>query len=99
MPGRPPGGHQSKKERLLQRREGPFGLPDDACTTDIDVQDFWTTKQEATLCHASQLNPDSVLALLPPEEMRELLTCECFQLAESIVGGEEGSHDLFSGLR
>ena len=86
-------------ERLLPRREGPFGLPDDACTTDIDVRDFWTTKQEATQCHASQLNPDSVLALLPPEEMRELLTCECFQLAESIVGGEDGSHDLFTGLR
>jgi hypothetical protein len=31
--------------------------------------------------------------------MRELLTCECFQLAESIVGDEDGSHDLFTGLR
>ena len=76
-----------------------FGLPDDACTTDIDVRDFWSTKQEATQCHATQLKPDSFFALLPAEEMRELQTWECFQLAASDGSGEDGSHDLFSGLR
>ncbi len=85
--------------RLRERREGPFGLPDDACTTDIDVRDFWVKKQEATQCHATQLKPDSFFALLPPEEMRELQTWECFQLAESTGGGTEDSHDLFAGLR
>src|SRR5512136_793212 len=33
----------------------PFGLPDEACTTDIDVHDFWGTKREALQCHATQL--------------------------------------------
>ena len=86
-------------ERYQQRRDGPFGLPDDACTTDVDVRDFWDTKQAAIQCHATQLNPDSLLALLPPEVMRELQTCECFQLAESTVDDEDGSDDLFTGLR
>jgi len=85
--------------RYLDRLEGPIGLPDEACTTDVNVQDFWDTKQAAVQCHATQLNPDSVFALLPPEIMRELQAWECFQLAESRVGEDEGSHDLFAALR
>jgi LmbE family N-acetylglucosaminyl deacetylase len=86
-------------ERYLQRLNGPLGLPDSACTTDIDVQDCWDTKQTAVQCHATQLNPDSIFALLPPEIMRELQSRECFQLARSYVGDDEESHDLFAGLR
>ena len=86
-------------ERYRQRLDQPFGLPDEACTTDIFVQDFWDTKQSAVQCHATQLNPDSIFAALPPEVMRELQTWECFQLAKSHVGEDEDSHDLFAGLR
>jgi LmbE family N-acetylglucosaminyl deacetylase len=86
-------------ERYLQRLNGPFGLPDEACTTDLYVQDFWDVKQAAVQCHATQLNPDSIFAMLPPEVMHELQAWECFQLAESYVGADEGSHDLFTGLR
>jgi LmbE family N-acetylglucosaminyl deacetylase len=86
-------------ERYRQRVEGPFGLPDEACTTDVYVQDYWDIKQAAVRCHATQLNPDSWFALLPPEIMRELQAWECFQLARSYVDGDEGSHDLLAGLR
>lgn len=86
-------------ERYLRRRDGPFGLPDEACTTDIWVQDFWEVKRAAVQCHATQLQPDNFFALLPPELMRELQAWECFQLAHSLVEGDEGSHDLFAGLR
>jgi LmbE family N-acetylglucosaminyl deacetylase len=85
-------------EFLMQRQDLP-GLPDDACTTDVFVQDFWDTKQAAVQCHTSQLSPDSIFAILPPEIMRELQTWECFQLAESTVGEDGDSHDLFTGLR
>jgi len=85
--------------RYLERLDGPFGLPDEACTTDIDVQDFWDTKQKAVQCHATQLNPDSIFAALPPDIMRELQAWECFQLAESYVGEDGDSHDLLTGLR
>ncbi len=86
-------------ERYLRRRDEPFGLPDEACTTDIWVQEFWEVKKAAVQCHATQLQPDNFFALLPPELMRELQAWECFQLAESLVGGDEGRHDLFAGLR
>jgi N-acetyl-1-D-myo-inositol-2-amino-2-deoxy-alpha-D-glucopyranoside deacetylase len=82
-----------------QRLDQPIGLPDEACTTDVNVQEFWDVKQAAVQCHATQLNPDSIFAMLPPEIMRELQTWECFQLAESYVGDDEGRHDLFAGLR
>jgi LmbE family N-acetylglucosaminyl deacetylase len=86
-------------ERYLRRLEEGIGLPDDACTTDINVQDFWVTKQAAMQCHATQLNPDSIFAMLPPEIMRDLQAWECFQLAESLVGGDGDSHDLLTGLQ
>jgi N-acetyl-1-D-myo-inositol-2-amino-2-deoxy-alpha-D-glucopyranoside deacetylase len=86
-------------ERYRNRLDQPFGLPDEACTTDVNVQDFWDAKQAAVQCHATQLNPDSIFAALPPEVMRELQTWECFQLAESFVGDDGDSHDLFAGLR
>jgi LmbE family N-acetylglucosaminyl deacetylase len=85
-------------ERYLQRQDN-FGLPDEACTTDIDVQDFWDLKRAAVQCHATQLQPDNFFALLPPDLMRQLQAWECFQLAETTVGGAEGNNDLFSGLR
>jgi LmbE family N-acetylglucosaminyl deacetylase len=85
-------------ERYLQRQD-TFGLPDEACTTDIDVQGFWEIKQKAVQCHATQLRPDNFFALLPPEMMRQLQAWECFQLAETFVDSDEGSHDLLAGLR
>jgi LmbE family N-acetylglucosaminyl deacetylase len=86
-------------ERYLQRLDGPFGLPDGACTTDIPVRDFWDTKQAAVQCHVTQLSPDSIFASLPPEVMRELQAWECFQLAKSCVGDDGDDCDLFAGLR
>ncbi len=84
-------------QRYLDRVDD-FGLPDEACTTDVYVQDYWSTKQTAVACHATQLNPDSIFATLPPEVMRELQAWECFQLAETTVGEDPDSHDLFAGF-
>jgi LmbE family N-acetylglucosaminyl deacetylase len=86
-------------ERYRQRLAEGFGLPDEACTTDIPVKDFWETKQAAVQCHATQLNPDSIFAMLPAEVMQELQSWECFQLAESHVGGDDGRHELLTGVR
>jgi len=84
-------------DRYMERLDN-FGLPDEACTTDIHVEDFWSTKQMAVACHATQLNPDSIFAILPPDVMRELQAWECFQLVETTVGEDADSHDLFAGF-
>ena len=86
-------------QRYLQRLEGPFGLPDAACTTDVDVAAHWDAKQAAVQCHATQLHADSVFSMLPIEVMRELQRWECFQLARSYVGQDDEGHDLFEALR
>ncbi len=86
-------------ERLRERGLESFGLPDEACTTDIYVQDFWDVRQAAIRCHATQLGPDSIFAMLPPEIMRELQMWDCFQLAETLVTDDQSRHDLFEGLR
>jgi LmbE family N-acetylglucosaminyl deacetylase len=86
-------------ERYQRRLDEGIGLPDDACTTDIYVKDYLETKQAAVQCHATQLSPDSIFAMLPPDIMRELQTWECFQLAESYVGEDGDSHDLLTGLK
>ena len=86
-------------ERYRQRVEEGMGLPDEFCTTDVYVQDYWEAKLAAMQCHATQLNPDSIFATLPPDIMAELQAWDCFQLAESYAGNDEGAHDLFAGLR
>jgi LmbE family N-acetylglucosaminyl deacetylase len=86
-------------QRYLDRLDQPIGLPDEACTTDIYVKEHWDTKRAAMDCHATQLNPDSIFAALPPDIMRELSAWECFQLAESDVGYDGEAHDLLAGLR
>lgn len=86
--------------RYLERLDGPWGLPEEACTTDILVAAHLDAKQAAIQCHATQLNPDSLWSLLTPEIMRELQSRECYQLAYSGVGPDSpGGHDLFQGLR
>jgi len=86
-------------ERYQMRLEEGLGLPDEACTTDIYVQECLDAKLAAMQCHATQFNPDSIFALIPPEVMRELQAWDCFQLAESYVGDDRGAHDLFVGIR
>ncbi len=86
-------------QRYLDRLEEPIGLPDEACTTDIYVKEHWDTKRAAVDCHATQLNPDSIFAALPPDIMRELSAWECFQLVKSNVGEDDEAHDLLAGLR
>jgi LmbE family N-acetylglucosaminyl deacetylase len=88
-------------EHYIERLEGDeaWGLPDDACTTDVYVLDYWDAKNAAIQCHATQLNPDSIFSQLPADLMRDLQVWECFQLAESLVGEDGDSHDLMTGLR
>lgn len=87
---------QPQLQEMLSR---PMGLPDEVCTTDVPVADYWPQKHRSWQCHATQLKADSIFATVPAELMSELQGWECFQLARSEVGPDRGEGDLFAGLR
>jgi len=77
-----------------------MGLPDEAITNVLDVSDFIDLKQAALSRHATQLNPNSPWARLPPALQRSWRSKEYFAFAAGIplpAGGDQG--DLFAGLR
>ena len=75
------------------------GMPDEVITTRVDVAKFVDLKINALACHASQMNPDSIFAKIPPEIRQEGLKEETLVRAESRVAPIEGiENDLFAGI-
>lgn len=79
----------------------PFGSPDDAVTTRVDVHAWLDRKQAAMRAHASQVADDSFFFNLPPELTEAGFGVEEFALLEGDPHtGERGvEEDLFAGLR
>ena len=76
-----------------------MGVPDELCTTEIDVSDYLGVKQQAFQCHRSQLSPDSPFSLIPPEIQRDFMSTECFSLAGSrLEPGQKPETDLFTDI-
>jgi LmbE family N-acetylglucosaminyl deacetylase len=74
-----------------------MGVPDEMCTTEIDVSAYVDIKLEAFQCHRSQLSPDSPFSLIPPEMQHDFMSTECFCLAGSRLGPGQGPEtDLFA---
>jgi len=87
-------------ERLQQYDLEHRGLPDEMCTTEIDVSDYVEYRLRAGQCHASQLSAHSLFRLLPPTVLAELLSTECFaREGRRLQPGEPPESDLFAGLR
>jgi LmbE family N-acetylglucosaminyl deacetylase len=75
------------------------GLPDEVITTRIDVANYVDLKLNALYCHASQMNPNSIFAKIPPEIRREGLMTETLIRAESRVAQPPGvEEDVFAGI-
>ncbi len=75
------------------------GIPDELCTTEIDVSDYVDIKLQAFQCHRSQLSPDGPFSVLPPEVRWQFMSNECFLLAGSRLGpGQEPELNLFTGV-
>lgn len=75
------------------------GMPDEVITTRVDVSDFVDLKLNALYCHASQMNPESIFAKIPPEIRKEGLKVETLIRAESRVAPlQEIEDDLFIGV-
>jgi LmbE family N-acetylglucosaminyl deacetylase len=69
------------------------GMPDEVITTRVDVSDFVDLKLNALYCHASQMNPESIFAKIPPEIRKEGLKVEMLIRAESRVAPIQGVED------
>lgn len=73
-------------------------MPDEVITTRIDVTPYVDLKFSALSCHASQLDPNSTFAQIPPEIRREGMKIETLVRAESRVVVQEPEADLFVGI-
>jgi len=80
--------------REFQKR----AMPDEIVTTVIDVSEFVDLKWDALYCHASQMNPNSPFAQVPPAVRKAAMQHEMLVCAESRVGRVEGETDLFAGV-
>jgi LmbE family N-acetylglucosaminyl deacetylase len=77
-----------------------MGVPDEFCTTHVDVSAYLEVQERARQCHRSQLAPDSLFTLIPDELRRQFTHTDCFACEGKILGeGECPSDDLFEGLR
>jgi N-acetyl-1-D-myo-inositol-2-amino-2-deoxy-alpha-D-glucopyranoside deacetylase len=83
--------------------EVPFGVPDEAITTAIDVRPWLDRKRAALEAHASQIGPESFFLNLPEDVGRDVFGTEYFVLEDSEQAAEghpDGREtDLFAGLR
>jgi LmbE family N-acetylglucosaminyl deacetylase len=76
-----------------------MGVPDEMCTTEIDVSAYVDVKQQAFRCHRSQLSPDSPFSLIPLDIQQEFMSVECFSLAGSqLEARQKPEADLFAGI-
>ena len=68
-------------------------------TTRVECADFFETRANALLAHATQVDPDGQWFAVPLEMQREVWPTEEFELAFSLVGEIDISeNDLFAGI-
>lgn len=77
----------------------PFGTPDDAITTRVDVRPWLARKRGAMAAHRSQIGSDSFFLNLPDDVAADTFGVEELVLLDGAgpAGGVED--DLFAGLR
>jgi LmbE family N-acetylglucosaminyl deacetylase len=74
-----------------------MGIPDELCTTEIDVSAYVDTKLQAFQCHRSQFSRNGPFSLIPPEVRWDFMSTECFSLAGSrLEAGQKPETDLFA---
>jgi len=77
-----------------------MGVPDEFCTTHVDVSAYLEVQERARQCHRSQLAPDSLFTLIPEELRRQFTHTDCFACeGKKLKEGECPADDLFEGLR
>jgi len=77
-----------------------LGVPDEFCTTHVDISAYLEVQERARQCHRSQLAPNSLFTLIPEELRRQFRHTDCFACEGKILEkGECPADDLFEGVR
>ena len=73
--------------------------PGHEITTRVPCADFFETRDQALLAHATQIDPDGGWFACPREVQVAAWPTEDFHLARSVVDTEKPEDDLFAGVR
>lgn len=87
-------GLESPFQRWLDRLRDA----EDRTTTRVDVSDHLTTRAQALMAHATQIDPHGPWFQVPDELVREIYPWEDFHLARSLVETDLPEDSLFAGL-
>ena len=98
--------HTAMTERGI---ESPYGewldnwvdKPEDAdrLTTRVPCADFFATRDQALIAHATQVDPNGRWFACPIDLQQSAWPTEDFQLARSLVDAKIPEDDLFAGIR
>ncbi|HEY9564540.1 MAG TPA: mycothiol conjugate amidase Mca [Nocardioides sp.] len=84
-------------ERLEQWKPNPEH--DARITTKVPCGEFFATRDQALLAHATQIDPDGHWFAVPLALQQEIWPTEEFELVESLVETTQPEDDLFAGIR
>jgi len=83
-----------------ERLEMMAQLPQEEITTEIDVAEWASVRDEALKQHATQVDPNSVFWFgLPPEVVADLGHYDEYHLAYNYTEAQPPEDDLFAGIR
>jgi N-acetyl-1-D-myo-inositol-2-amino-2-deoxy-alpha-D-glucopyranoside deacetylase len=86
------------EEVISDPAEVPFGVPDDAITTEVAIGPWLARKQAAMAAHRTQVGEDSFFLNAPEDLARIFFAVEQFVLEEGTPGEELPEGDLLAGL-
>jgi mycothiol S-conjugate amidase len=91
-------GSESPFKEWLERWED---RPEDTreMTTQVECAEYFALRNQALICHATQIDPDGPWFRGDPEVQKKAWPTEDFQLVRSLVDSPTPETDLFNGLR
>jgi mycothiol S-conjugate amidase len=91
-------GQEGPFARWLEKWDSDDDLLMKRVTTRIDCSDYFATRDEALLAHATQIDPKSFFFTTPMEWQKRLWPTEEFELARSRIPVSLPETDLFAGI-
>jgi mycothiol S-conjugate amidase len=86
-------------ERLAEWQDNPDGRKRLEITTRVPCGDYFATRDQALLAHATQIDPNGSWFACPIEVQQAAWPTEDYHLARSVVDTEIPEDDLFAGIR